>query len=603
MRKIVYIISCLIAIHSFVEGQVKFYTQVSENTVLYRHTFQVQYIVEGSKDIKQFTLPNFNDFLVEEVFDIENTPTLNQQTMQKTDTYYKVVVLSPTKNGRFTIQGAAALIDGKLMHSNKTNVTVQQGGFTGMHSNDEIDADNESELRPGEDINEKIRKNFFLHIDVNKTTCYVGEPLMVVYKAFTRLNTNSTIVRRPSFTGFSVVEMVDDYDAKAEIEKYNGIPYYMNVIRKVQLFPLQEGEFILDPAEVESTIHFIKIDNPPSISPGTSQPYDNISSHQLIRTPLDHHTIFKTEPLAITVKPLPTDGQPADFSGAVGNFSIAEHLSSSVIHKGDLVKVIVDVNGSGNLSLLGPPLINWPKNMDTAEPVVREKINKYVYPLTGSKTFEYSFTAPDTGIYVLPAASLSYYDLVQKTYKTATCNSVNLHVLASIDNADAQKEAGEIISNKEPGIPRHLYWFAVVVVVIVGWITYQSIRLHRSRKAEEEKSKKVVEQVEEKDPVKVMLVGAKWALAEGNAQLFYQELERTMWDMVALKYNLLPSAMNKQNLAYQLRKKGVNTETTGRFMEILNECEWARYTPGQEDRDRQNLMERAEVVLILLHST
>lgn len=601
MRKIVYIIFCLLAIHSFVEGQVKFYTQVSENTVMYRHTFQVQYIVEGSKDIKQFTLPNFNDFLVEEVFDIDNTPTLNQQTMQRTDTYYKVVVLSPTKNGRFTIEGAAALIDGKLMHSNKVNVTVQKGGFVGLQSNDEIDADNESELRPGEDINEKIRKNFFLHIDVNKTTCYVGEPLMVVYKSFSRLITNSTVVRRPSFTGFSVVDMDDEFDSKAMPEKFNGIPYYMNVIRKVQLFPLQEGEFILDPAEVESIIHFTKIENPAIASTGTSEPYENSSSHQLIRTPLDHHTIFKTDPIIITVKPLPTVGQPSDFSGAVGNFSIAEHVSSTVIHKGDLVKVSVDVNGSGNLSLLGPPVINWPKNMDTAEPVVREKINKYVYPLTGSKSFEYSFTAPDTGTYVLPAASLSYYDPVQKTYKTATCNSVNLHVLAPIGNDEAQKEGGGIISNKEPGIPRHLYWFAVVVLVIAGWITYQSIRLHRSKKVVEEKAN-VEERVEEKDPVKVMLAGAKWALAEGNAQLFYQELERTMWDMVASKYNLLPSAMNKQNLAYQLQKKGVSADTTGRFMEILNECEWARYTPNLEDKDRQNLLERAESILNQLQS-
>src|SRR6185436_4607185 len=96
----------------------------------------------------------------------------------------------------------------------------------------------------------------------SKNSCYVGEPLEVVYKLYSRLNANSQVMKRPSLTGFSVMEMVDSYDGKAEINKLNGRSYFTNLVRKVQLFPLQEGTYTLDPAEIESVVHFVKTDEP-----------------------------------------------------------------------------------------------------------------------------------------------------------------------------------------------------------------------------------------------------------------------------------------------------------------------------------------------------
>src|SRR5689334_14543168 len=112
-----------------------------------------------------------------------------------------------------------------------------------------------SELAPGENADDKIKKNFFLRAEVTKTECFVGEPLMAVFKAYSRLDANSQVLRRPSLSGFSVVEMVDAYSNHPEVERYNGENYFVHLIRKVQLFPLQPGKFTIEPAEVESIIH------------------------------------------------------------------------------------------------------------------------------------------------------------------------------------------------------------------------------------------------------------------------------------------------------------------------------------------------------------
>jgi len=241
------------------QAQVKFYTLVSESAVPLRQTFQVQYTVEGGANVQEIMVPRFKDFEVQQVFDYSSSTSYGSKGALTS--YSKIIVLLATKKGKFTIPGAQATIDGKTVHSNGVPVVVKgavPGSQQQQSSPDDIDTELESELQPGESINDKIKKNFFLRVEPSKTTCYVGEPLMVVYKAYSRLNANSQIAKRPSLTGFSVMEMVDAYDGKPEIEKYNGRYYYTNLIRKVQLFPLQEGSYTLDPAEIETVIHFTK---------------------------------------------------------------------------------------------------------------------------------------------------------------------------------------------------------------------------------------------------------------------------------------------------------------------------------------------------------
>ena len=120
-----------------VKAQVKFYTQVSESSVYVRQTFQVQYIVEGARSIRQFTIPRFKDFEVADAFD--HVPLTNVS-----NNYAKVVVLVSTKKGRFSIPGATAIINGQLMRASKANISVMPD-LQGIYniSPDEIDTENE----------------------------------------------------------------------------------------------------------------------------------------------------------------------------------------------------------------------------------------------------------------------------------------------------------------------------------------------------------------------------------------------------------------------------------------------------------------------------
>lgn len=456
--------------------------------------------------------------------------------------------------------------------------------FAPNQRGEEIDIGANSLIRPGETVEGKIRTNLFLRGEASKTTCFVGEPLMVVFKAYTRLNSSSQVTRRPSLTGFSVLEMVDDYDNKQTIETINGLPYYTDLIRKVHLFPLQEGVFILDEAEVESIVHFVRLDQ-------GSYPVG-----------YDHRLTLRSAPLEITVKPLPETGQPPHFAGAVGHFQVQVFAPSKPIRAGELVRIQVVISGSGNFSLLTPPVVAWPKGVDTTDPAVREAVNKYAFPLTGSKTFEYAFAAPDTGDYTIPAIRLPYFDPVSATYQTAASEPLMLHVIPGVTKEELHSRTEKLPENTGASIPRHYYFFGVLVMLIVCWVLYQLFQLRKSRRrALTGKQHTAVAPVEKRVPaVHELLAPARTALEAGDTAACYRALEPALWQFISLHFDVPPSSLNKQQAGARLTAGGATPELVNAFFAVLQECEWAAYAAAGGADDAGNLLKRTEEVLLQL---
>lgn len=340
-------------------------------------------------------------------------------------------------------------------------------GLTAQDEFGDSRVENQSELEPGENIDQKIKKNFFLRAEVTKTDCYVGEVIMAVFKAYSRLDANSQVLKRPSLTGFSVTEMVDAYNTLPEVEKYNGIYYNTHLIRKVQMFPLQPGTFVVEAAEIESIIHLYK---PIDVQKRSSRDLfrRNFKNTTLVQKQLT----LETPPLTINVKPLPEKGQPANFSGAVGNFSIDMQMGDSNIKQFQPAIIKLVLSGTGNLPLITDPDINWPKGLDIPEPQVTEDINKYNYPLGGMKVFEYTIPTSDTGKFTIPPVSFSYFDPVEKKYKTIATKPLTYTVAASGKLTGIEP----IETGKKKPFPLHLLYFGLIAAAIVSVIIFQAIK-------------------------------------------------------------------------------------------------------------------------------
>ncbi|MEO8583148.1 MAG: BatD family protein [Flavitalea sp.] len=338
--------------------------------------------------------------------------------------------------------------------------------------------DDQSELKPNESVDEKIKKNFFLKADISKTTSYVGEGLMATFKLYSRLNANSRVVKRPSLTGFSVVEMVDAYNNDPDIEEIGGKAFYVHLIRKVQLFPLQAGTFDIDPAEVESEIYFLKHAQKGKgrkriadffLNREYEGPDSSIVKKISLETP-------RTE---IIVNQLPEDGQPEDFSGAVGNFAIDLKMNNKTLNQYDPADVKLLIMGTGNFPLVTDPVIVWPKGVVVSQPQVTEDLNKYVFPLSGVKVFQYSLETRDAGTYTIPPVTFSFFDPLAKKYKTTETSSITYTV------SPGKKKSNSIVEKiiAKPGeFPIQYVYFAVILLVIIGVIFFQVVSKKSNKK-------------------------------------------------------------------------------------------------------------------------
>ena len=319
-----------------------------------------------------------------------------------------------------------------------------------------------SELAPGENADEKIKKNFFLRAEVSKTECYVGEPLMAVFKAYSRLDANSQVLQRPSLSGFSVVEMVDAYNNHPDVERYNGENYFVHLIRKVQLFPLQPGNFTIEPAEVESIIHLKRSTKPDTRIRDFFRKRKGDAS-------LDRQMVFQTPTVNIKVNALPLKDQPEDFAGAVGDFIVHLQMSDSMFaaREPNIVKLVI--TGTGNFPLVTEPHVIWPSSAEISGPTVDEQVNKYVYPLSGVKTYQFTIEHRDTGTFTIPPVKFSYFNPKSRTYKTAESGELRYTISPA---TMAKKKEGQLIVRNEKQTPLHYYYFAGVALVIISMIIY-----------------------------------------------------------------------------------------------------------------------------------
>ena len=599
----------LLTICLSVSAQVKFTTVVAGKEFSRNDFLEVKYMVENAQSVEQIIPPAFHGFTV------ISGPNPQSSLIVINGAVSKSVgisfVLKPTGTGKFTIAGARAVADGRQLHSNSVVVRVTNGPshsqssplpfspFGGMDMPDEgPEVTEDYLLRPGEKATEKIRNGLLVKLDVSKTSCYIGEPIIATYKLCSRLKSESRVTRRPSLDGFSVYDMVSPEANTQAVEKINGKQFNTHLIRKVQLYPLQDGSFVLDPTEVDNTVHFIRVDNSGSGSRSSMQQLmDEYMNGYSGGKPEDQQITLATKPVTITVKPLPAADKPLSFDGAVGKFAIHASLDKRSVGANEIAHLKVELSGEGNLPLINAPQISWPQGIDLYDPSVKEDDDKTVSPIRGIKSFNFAFSAKHAGTVIIPPVEFSYFDAKASAYKTLHTDSVVLEVtkgsIASkpvVADTNARANTG---AAKAPGFDKSKLLLPVALVVLflgIFVIVLWGRKKDRQKATRSARAIVVTEPVKPADPFEQ----AKKALQEGDSPLFYKETGKAIWNTLAERLQLSSSQLNKPVVTRLLHEKGVSPAVIAQLQAVLLETEMALYTPVHSERDMKAMLERAE---------
>lgn len=304
-------------------------------------------------------------------------------------------------------------------------------------------------LHADEKPEDKIRNNIFVDVSVSKRTVFTGEPFLVIYKLYTALNSHSSVKQQPFFSGCSVKELTAGNEMYDEI--INGKRYHVFIIRKVQLTPLQEGPLPLGTATVENIITFINSDDPYKIQ--------------------NYTATLSNKPSSVDVNPLPEKNKPADFSGAVGQFTISAKADTNSTPAGENVHLQVIIQGTGNLQAINLPVINWPKNTEHFDASDTQYIPKIIFPVSGDKIFDIPFIGSKEGEAIIPPVYFSYFDPSTHTYKTIHTDNISILFTKAIPRKDELKNiVAEDITN------RKYLWIVPAIAFTVAVIWFISSR-------------------------------------------------------------------------------------------------------------------------------
>ena len=608
-------------------AQIKFSAVCLDKAIGKDDYLQIQFMVENAPEVETIIPPSFKNF------SIVSGP--NQQSGMsivngKTDQYLAIgFYLKPKSTGKYVIGPATAKVNGKAYYTRpvivevtntSSNSTILSSGSNSLSPFGNMNLDFPSDptihrfddyiLKKGENVNDKVQKNLFIKLDVNKTTCFTGEPLIASYKLYTRLRSESVVTDAPSFNGFSVSELELNNNNSVKVEKYNGRDYNVYTLRKVQLYPLQPGTITLDPVVADNKVTFIKSDYA-----GTQKGdmfFDMLQDFANSTSPessvIEEHATLKSKPIQISVKPLPQEHEPEDFKGAVGNFRLSASLEKKNITTDDAGNVKINLEGEGNIHLINSPKITWPKGMDAYEAKVTGDIDKFSVPMKGDKTFTYPFTVSKAGTYTIPAVSFSFFDPSSERYKTLNTQPLTITVIPGKGNPqNTYVKTEKTEESSEPALwTKYGSYFIAGFALLAAFIFLTARRRSIEKKKRELLKTSTIDIVAAEETANKFiiphnpLIEAHAKLMEENETEFYTVLDGSLKKYLAAKLKVPAEELTKKRLNEELDKCNVGLGTSLMLSSLLDEIELNVYAPPTNSNHLQSVYEKASEVVALL---
>jgi len=603
-------------------GQVKFSVVCPQKKIGKNDLLQIQFKVDNASNVDNITPPSFDNFIIASGPNQQRSITsINGKMSQSVAIGYS---LQPTSTGRFTIGSATAIADGQNLKTQPITIEVVPGSVSPPNNNTQnlspfpnlnlnfppaspVRRFDDYILKPGENVAEKTAKNIFLKLDIDKKSCYVGQPIVATYKLYTRLPSETSITDAPSFNGFSVTDF--DVSNNSTLEKYNGRMYNVYTLRKVELYPLQAGNITLDPVVADNKITFIKSQYANS---QRSDPFfdmfDDLGEAPLPpEAQVQQKVTLKSNSETINVKPLPDENKPKDFRGAVGNFTIKSSLEKNNITTDDAGTLKLVVTGKGNIQLINAPKIVWPQGIDGYEAKVKDDIDKTSVPMQGSKTFSFPFTVSKAGEYKIDSITFSYFDPETSTYKTLRTAPLQVNVKKGSHNFFAKNgDKKNSQSNNIMSTQTELIAGIVLVAVIIFAILFFIIRKNKNKNDLEKNVivddlKNEAENAKEEFKIpESPLTEAHEKLVNGNSSAFYHTLDTSLKKYLAAKFKVPENELSKKRLNEELDKCNVSIGTSMMLTSLMDEVEINLYAPSSNATELNKVFEKASQVVSLL---
>jgi len=561
-------------------AQVQFEAKVSKTTLGVNERLRVDFAMNGDGD--NFTPPAFEGFRVVggPSQQVSQSWVNGRSTFQKSYSYF----LLPLQKGNVVIRQATVEINGQIYKTNPIKINVTNA----------VDLPKDPYNAPQVSANDAIH----LVAEVSKVNPYVNEPITVVYKLYfgNIVIKNQRALNTPKYNDFWS-QNIDIKQISAQEGVYNGERCNVAVLKKVVLYPQKSGKLEIEPLSIDFDLQL-----PTNRRDFFGRPFL-----------IDDNKRVTAGSKVINVKPLPEKGKPADFSGAVGKFNFKVTPTKTNVKNGESLDLKVAVSGTGNLKLFDIPKPVVPNSLEMYDPVHKENVNTPLSGMNGEISDTYTIITQFKGKYPIKPMTFSYFDLASGTYKTITSQEVMVNVLDGPGAPEASVAANNKGVSKMKVSANEQFSFIKLktslvsarrndffgsglfyTLMLVPFLIIPVVVLLR-------KKKEAIDGDVAGNRIRQSNKLAKKYLSEaknqtGNKELFYIALEKSLHNFLKAKLHIETSEMSKDRIREILLEKNAQPETVNNFIDLTENCEFARYAPSSAVSIQQDYEKAAAII-------
>ncbi|WP_090558388.1 BatD family protein [Pedobacter hartonius] len=587
-----YIVTVLLLCTNLVFAQdAKFVAAVNSTQVGTGEQFEVSFSVNGNGD--RFSPPDFSGFQVLSGPNVSNSITSINGNTTVSNSYSYVLVA--VKEGTLTIGPASMVVNGRRLSTSPIRMTVLKGQPVQQNNPSQNAPDNTLE----QDAPTDLSKSLFIKAIPDQTSVYQGQQILLTYRLYTKVGiVDSRLDKLPDLTGFWSQEVKDQQQqAQWHVETYKGVKYNVADVRQTILFAEHSGNITIDPFEMTFIAR-------------VPAPARDIMD-QFFGSYKDVKYGVKSTPLVIHVKPLPENGRPEGFTGAVGNFAVSADVDKTELKANESLTYKVKVSGSGNLKLLKELNVSFPPDFEKYDPKITDTIRETVKGVSGSRMYSYLVIPRHQGNFTIEPLHFSYFNPAMGKYVVLSARSFKIKVNKGTADSNvtafsaANKEEVKVldkdiryIKTGEPGLSRqgerfyNSAWY--ILLLLTGPVACIAAFMYRnwSRRNNSDLVK-----VKSRKAGKVAvrhLANAEKQL--GNKNEFYDAIFKGLYGYLSDKLNISMADLNRETIVSSLRTRKVNEQLTEQLTDTLDRCEMARYSPVTQLSERE-VLEKAKHII------
>jgi hypothetical protein len=562
------------------EDPVNFEAILSKKSLGINENLRVDF--KMNKDGDNFTPPDFSGFKVVggPNQSVSNMWVNGKRTFSKNYSYF----LSPIKKGLLSIGQATIEIDKNIYKTLPVKISVTESVSISKDPNDP---------------NYVVNENLHLVAEVSNANPYLNEGISIVYKLYysPQINvTNVGEIETPEYENFWS-QSIKIPRLQIERGSFKGDSYNFVTWKKIVLYPQKSGKLDILPLSLD-----VSVDVPTNRRDFFGNRVYNQVSKKV--------TAGKR---SINVKALPVNA-PESFNGAVGKFDIKLNTNKTELNASESLQATVKISGKGNLKLFSPPSVQAPSSLEKYDPEYNEKVSTSLKGMKGFISNTYTLVPQYQGKYPVSSVEFTFFNPQLNKYETINSddiiinvlegplsldeNNINItntqssnNILPSINQFKFIKTDSDLVKiNSKPFIYSLSFYLILifpVLAILLLFIFFKSNNISSS-KLKESRSRRA------NKLAKKYLSDARKNLE--NKDMFYVALEKALHNFLKSKLFIETSDYSKEKISKLLYSKNIEKESLELFIKLIENCEFARFTPASDVKIKNDYENAVKVI-------